>query len=517
MHNQIVSDKSKLTRIEIFFLLLSATVTITLVSANSPLYPFNPWDDINVFFTMGRAIKHGLVPYKDIFDHKGPLLYFIYAIATLISEKSFIGVWIIECIAASVYAIFSWKIAKLFTTPSKFAIMVVPVFLGIVYTIKMFNFGGNTEELCFPLLTIALYLGLRAIVNGDGIPGKIESIICGLIAGALFWLKYTFLGFIIGFCIYILLLSIKRKSFIRLWSLVWRFIVGFTIVSIPILVYFLATNSLDYLWDAYFYTNIFLYNSEVQANWLANIPVLKYVLIPLNGLCVTNAGFPAFGVMLMTSLISLLFIDKEHRKKTICLFFITFVCSAGFIFTRISFIFYYGYLLCYSFAFVLISLVKCWNLIEKVFKQNKSFIRILLSVVFVIFYGVSIFLCKNMYLIFQPKTFLAQFKMAETINQTPDAKLLTYDVMDAGFYTAAGIMPCNRYCADKQFEEDAYPQLREEQNRLIGQGYFDYIVTSYFCEAEWDNYELIQEEAIPYVDFTGKQILDGYKLYKKIG
>ena len=87
--------------------------------------------------------------------------------------------------------------------------------------------------------------------------------------------------------------------------------------------------------------------------------------------------------------------------------------------------------------------------------------------------------------------FLAQYRMAETINQTPDAKVLTYDVMDAGFYTAAGIMPCNRYCADKMFG-DSYPQLREEQDRLISEGYFDYIITSYFCEAEWDNYEMIQ-------------------------
>ena len=76
-------------------------------------------------------------------------------------------------------------------------------------------------------------------------------------------------------------------------------------------------------------------------------------------------------------------------------------------------------------------------------------------------------------------------------------------------------MPCNRYCADKMFG-DSYPQLREEQDRLISEGYFDYVITSYFCEEEWDNYELIQEEAIPYIDFTGEEILDAYKLYKRI-
>ena len=107
MQTKGLTDKSKLTRFELIFLILAASLTITFVSTSSPLYPFNPWDDVNVFFTLGRGIKHGLVPYKDIFDHKGPLLYFIYFLAVLISEKSFVGVWLIECIAASVYAVFS--------------------------------------------------------------------------------------------------------------------------------------------------------------------------------------------------------------------------------------------------------------------------------------------------------------------------------------------------------------------------------------------------------------------------
>ena len=257
MKTQGLTDKSKLSKLELALLILAATVTITFVSTSSPLYPFNPWDDVNVFFTMGRGIKHGLVPYKDIFDHKGPLLYFIYAIATLVSEKTFVGVWIIECIAASVYAVFSWKIAKLFSEPSKYTIVLMPLLLGLVYTCRMFNFGGNTEELCFPLLTIALYLGLKAIANGDGLPSKTDALVCGLISGALFWLKYTFLGFMIGFIIYILCLSIKRKAFARLWSMVWRFLAGIIAICIPVLLYFAVTGSLGYLWEAYFYDNIF--------------------------------------------------------------------------------------------------------------------------------------------------------------------------------------------------------------------------------------------------------------------
>ena len=125
-------------------------------------------------------------------------------------------------------------------------------------------------------------------------------------------------------------------------------------------------------------------------------------------------------------------------------------------------------------------------------------------------------MCKNMYLIFKPKDFLAQFRMAETINQTEDAKILTYDTMDAGFYTAAGLLPCNRYFGPGKNLENNFSAIKEEKDRLIEEGYFDYIVTSYMFEPDWDNYELVQEEADLYIDYTGEAILDGHKLYKRI-
>ena len=61
-----------------------------------------------------------------------------------------------------------------------------------------------------------------------------------------------------------------------------------------------------------------------------------------------------------------------------------------------------------------------------------------------------------------------------------------------------------------------YPAISEEQDRLVEEGYYDYIVTSYFLEPEWDNYELVQVETDPFIDYTGEAILDGHKLYKRI-
>lgn len=515
MQSESLKDNSKLSRPELVILIMSAVVTITFVSASSPLYPYNPWDDANCFFTLGRGIIHGYVPYRDLYEQKGPLLYFIYALAALISEKSFIGSWIVECISASLFAIFSWKTAKLVVEPSKYAIAVMPLFLGITYTLYMFNFGGNAEEICFPLLTIALYFGLKSIIKGDGLPSNKEALLIGLFTGIVLWIKYTFLGFFAGFCLYILVLTIKRKSFVKLWSLVWRFLLGIIIISIPILIYFAANKALGSLWEAYFYNNMFLYHSGVKAHGLTAIPVIKNIYIPFKATVTLSKQYPTYGIMLLLSLISLVFIKKLQRKKAIFLFLITFALALSVIYTRLVLIYYYGYIMAYCFCLTLIPAIKLLNYIAKASKDHSAFIKRLATGGLLITYVFTIIMCKNMYLIFKPKDYLAQYRMAATINQTPDAKILTYEVMDSGFYTVAGLMPANRFYCYLNIQ-NTYPAILEEQHRLIDEGYYDYIVTDYFCEAAWDNYELIQTETIFCIDYTGKAFLEGFKLYKRI-
>jgi hypothetical protein len=227
-----------------------------------------------------------------------------------------------------------------------------------------------------------------------------------------------------------------------------------------------------------------------------------------------SVKYPKFGALLLLTFASLFFIEKKYRKKTVFLFLITFFLSIGLTFTKNSFIYYYVYILAGYFSLALIPLCKGLAFIKKSFRQNPGFMQGLISGVLVIFYGVTLLLNKNTYLIFEKKEFLAQFRYADTINQTPDARILTYDVMDSGFYTAAGLLPQNRFFCYLNIES-SYPAILEEQNRLIEAGFFDYIVTSYSCTCDWDNYVLVREEADTYVDYTGEKALDGYRLYKR--
>ena len=51
---------------------------MTIFLEFSPLYKLNPWSDANIYLTIGRSILSGVKAYTDLFDHKGPILYFIF-------------------------------------------------------------------------------------------------------------------------------------------------------------------------------------------------------------------------------------------------------------------------------------------------------------------------------------------------------------------------------------------------------------------------------------------------------
>lgn len=100
---------------------LIGAIFITLISKNSFLFKFNDWWDANAFMTVGKGIWEGVVPYRDLFEQKGPYLYLIYAFASLISNKTFIGVYLLEVIAMFINLIFTRKIIKLYYKDEKYS------------------------------------------------------------------------------------------------------------------------------------------------------------------------------------------------------------------------------------------------------------------------------------------------------------------------------------------------------------------------------------------------------------
>src|SRR5699024_9681788 len=82
------------------------------VIGSSPVFKTNPWVDSNAMLTMGKSMLHGLVPYRDVIDQRGPLLYALFAVGASIKGTSFSGVFFLQLINLSVVYYLARRIAQ---------------------------------------------------------------------------------------------------------------------------------------------------------------------------------------------------------------------------------------------------------------------------------------------------------------------------------------------------------------------------------------------------------------------
>ena len=218
-------------------------------------------------------------------------------------------------------------------------------------------------------------------------------------------------------------------------------------------------------------------------------------------------------IILILIILGAVSFERRYRLRAIILFAVTFLITAMATFPRIYYIYYYAYIFMFYLPFALIMTVRLEGYIESKLKDSKRLVSIFIGAVCAITVAVMILLSKNNYLLLKPAKDIPQFKFAEEINKTENPKILTFDIMDAGFYTSAGILPSNRFFCFLNIEKD-WPAILDEQGRLIDEGYFDYIIC-YDDDYDWELYELCRTETTPVCDFTGTLATDQFCLYKR--
>lgn len=248
----------------IVYCILNAILFLTICSKNSFLYAFNNWDDPNSFFTMGKGMANGYIPYKDLFEQKGPLIYAIHAIAYLISNRTFIGIFLFEIISFTVFLYYVSKIINLYTRKVH-SLWAIPLTSFVILSSYVFIAGDSAEEFCLPLLAISLYSFLAYYKNDS--PNKMSTktvILNGIIAGFVLWIKYNLLGFWLGFagflCIGLLLHKKVKEAFLT----GIYFILGMAIASIPWIIYFGINGALYDMFNVYFLVNISSYSVQTS-------------------------------------------------------------------------------------------------------------------------------------------------------------------------------------------------------------------------------------------------------------
>ena len=159
-------QKAKLSAVDV--LICGAIALLTALSLHtSPFSSSYPSVDSPVFLTIGRLMHDGRLPYRDIFDHKGPVLYLINWLGLFLrtDHAPFLGVWLLEAANMFVFACIGLKILRESLSPRlrRFPVLsYLMIAIVCVFCSRGSLRGGNTvQEYALPCIAIALRIFLN--------------------------------------------------------------------------------------------------------------------------------------------------------------------------------------------------------------------------------------------------------------------------------------------------------------------------------------------------------------------
>lgn len=458
---------------------------------SSPLYPMNDWVDANAFFTMGKGLMNGLVPFKDLFEQKGPILYFIYGIGYLISNKTFLGIYLIEGISFGISLWYFYKILELYKKERGFYIS-APFLLAIILTMPAFTHGGGCEEILLPCFFASFYHFLYLINDKTYLNSDLKIYYYeGLLVGIVLWTKFILLGFWIGWVIFIGIVLLISKQYKKILSIIVFYLLGIITITIPILFYFFIVGGLADLINIYFYLNIFLYPASGNL-----VPIADRIKILIDIFCENMNTNSIYMFTLIIGGISLLrdkvVVKKWFKIGIFVLFFSTFF------FNYIGLISHLYYFFVMS-PFVILFGIFVAKLCDHISIPSEYLVIIVIPVLWIFVYLFS----PNTYFIGTKKEELAQYQFADIMNKEENPTLLYYGDIDGGFYTIADILPTEKYFEKVNIEYEFFPDNIDAQNLAIKEKRAEFVIVR------------IKEERNPY--FTGIPYLNqNYEIIKVV-
>ena len=448
------------TSVTVILLSLYAAVLISSVSACSPFYGFNDMVDINVIFSVGKSFWRGRLVYRDLFEHKGPIMYAITAAAALISSADLRGVWVIEIIAAVLFALTAFRILRLLN-PKASGLLLPPV-LYLIYHSPSFA-GGTAEEFCLPLLSLSLLVSVKAMLERR-MPSFKESLLIGITSAGMFWIKYNMIGFYIGLFLAFLVFALKDRTMKRLMTAVGGVACGVLLVTVPILVFFGANGALDDLFQVYYLDNV--------TNYANRLDFLYQGYYALTGTMDTVRANPIVWFVIALGLIRL-YAQRPHRRV-----FVLAVLSAFFT----AWFVYCGGMKFPYYGFILLLFAVFAAAYEPQFRYAPA-----LTVCTALLFAALTVPYHKLSHPDAPEDFV-QYRLTREIPE--DASLLTYASFDQGFYTAGKLYPTEyHFCMTNCMIDEA----SAAQTACLEEGRTDYVVTREDL-GSYTKYEQITED-----------------------
>ena len=488
------------SRYESAFIGLTAAVMMTLASKCSPFYAFNDWVDPHTMFTVGKSVLHGLLPYRDVYEQKGPLLLLLHSAGALISYDSLTGMWVLEIISCFFFLFFSFKIMRMRHGSS--ALPLVPVLALIVYTAISFDQGDSAEEFCLPLITYALWTAYHRLKK-NMLPRRGEWILIGVTSGCMLWMKYSMLGFYLGWILSLYLFAREKDMRLEILKGIGFIAVGVMIPTILVVAWFAIGGGLEELFTVYFYQNIFLYPKT--ADLYGRFAVFQNLFSGFLNMLVFSTS------SVISLIIGLIWCKSEENKHLSRLVILTFLMMYLLIYFSGRFYSYYPQIFGAFVPFGLIAIADIYERNVRIDWLQRYDLNLNISISLVLCVLGMFFFAGNMRSLAFEKEDYPQYQARDYIRAAgiENPTLMNYNFLDMGVTTTAGLLPNQRFfCSFNLPLKD----IAEEQNACLASGCVDYVLT-FLQTIDSPNYELAEKFDATY---SFGPIQPTYNLYKRI-
>ena len=234
--------------------LFSVLFVLVYSTSTSFLYSYPDTCDSFIFQTIGKFWVQGALPYRDLFDNKGPFLYAMNALGYWLTDSR-VGLLFVQVFFFFILSVITFRFLQLgFPRKQSFWLSVI-LLSGLSFG---YTGGNNGCEYGMPLLVLSPYLFYKWFQQSETANGHPYrySFVYGLTIGLCLLTRASNALIILMMMAYVLVHELNKKRIKSFFFHVISAMTGCLVICLPFVLYFWANDALDDLYDSEIVTSL---------------------------------------------------------------------------------------------------------------------------------------------------------------------------------------------------------------------------------------------------------------------
>lgn len=258
----------------VVIILMSSIFVMVNSNSTSPLF----WGrglDSSIFQYMGYSMLQGKIPYTDLFDHKGLLLYWINALGYLIHSE--LGIMLLQILNLSLTMMLWFRtLAVIKEEWMKYVILILSL-LGLC---AYYEFGNLTEEWSLLLISYPIMTYFESKKNNNILSDK-QLFAIGVCLGAISIIRPNNMAPVLGMLLYCFIEALCKKEYQYIERAIKWICLGIIIFPLLACIYMFIMNGLLGIDDMFYATILFNIDYTGRAHLGSHLLFIYKAMLPM--------------------------------------------------------------------------------------------------------------------------------------------------------------------------------------------------------------------------------------------